>query len=158
MPEQVLMRFHPSRLAFWKWYLIIIIPIIIEILFLLNVVSLDFLKGYEIYFYIILTAIAITLIVISEIRKMIRVYTITNYRLIEKTGLFSVSETSVPWDKISNYTVTQNMLDKLFRIGSIYVEGIGGDQAVEIGIKKVSNVIKVKGLIEALIQRSKGLR
>jgi len=135
MPEQVLMRFSPSRFGFWKWYLISIIIIVIEIL-----------------------SIAIVPIIISEIRKRIKVYTITNYRLIEKTGLLSVSETSVPWDKISNYTVTQNVLDKLFRIGNIYVEGIGGDQAVEIGIKKVSNVIKVKGLIEALIQRSKGLR
>ena len=158
MPEKVLIRFHPSRFGFWKWYLISIILIVIEILFLLNPGSLDFLIGYEFYFYIILTAIAIVPIIVSEIRKIIRVYTITNYRLIEKTGLFTVSEVSVPWDKISNYTVTQNMLDRLFRIGSIYVEGIGGDQAVEIGIKKVSNVIKIKGLIEALIQRSKGLR
>jgi len=158
MPEKVLMRFHPSRFGFWKWYLISIILIVIEILFLLNIVSLGFLIGYGFYFYLILTIIAIVLVIISEVRRVIKVYTITHYRLIEKTGLFSVSETSVPWDKISNYTVTQNMLDKLFRIGSIYVEGIGGDQAVEIGIKKVSNVIKIKGFIEALIQRSKRLR
>lgn len=158
MPEKVLMRFHPSRFGFWKWYLISIIIIIIEIIFLLNVVSLDFLKGFEFYFYIILTIIAIVPIIISEVRRMIKVYTITGYRLIEKRGLFITSETSIPWDKISDYTVTQNLLDKLFRIGSIYVEGIGGDQAIEIAIKKVSNIIKIKGLIEALIQRSKRLR
>jgi len=158
MPEKILMRFNPSRFGFWKWYLISIIIIVIEIMFLSNIVSLGFLGGSEFYLYITLTVMVIILIMISEIRKRIRVYTITNYRLIEKTGLFSVSETSVPWDKISNYTLTQNMLDKLFRIGTIYVEGIGGDQVIGIGIKKVSNVIKIKGFIEALIQRSKGLR
>ncbi len=153
MPEKVVLVFHPSRLTYLKWYFFASLLMIFEILILLNFVIIP--EMYKFYFLIFLPIIALLVISILEIKRKTDIYTITDYRIVGKTGIFSISETTIPWNRISDYSIFQSFSDRLFKIGTLKIEGVSGDEKPEIIIKKVPNLKKIKDIIETLIQRSR---
>lgn len=157
MPEEILMRFNPTRLAVIKYYVIAIIMIGIWLELSLNIIPLALLKSLEPYsiYLLLLPLISVILIAIAEIKIRTNKYVITNYRIIGKKGILSTKETFVSWDKISSCTIEQSFLDKLAGVGDITIESTGGEEAPEIDIDKVSNVKKIKEIIDSNIQTSR---
>jgi|WetSurMetagenome_2_1015567.scaffolds.fasta_scaffold809017_1 uncharacterized membrane protein YdbT with pleckstrin-like domain len=158
MVEQTYARFHPTRLAYIKWYLLSFIVIglgifVILIAFDLLPIKLPIPSSYAIYTIAIPFAGAL-FIIIADLLRRDDTYTITNYRMLEKKGIFNIKEDSVNWDKVSNYTLTQSAIDRIFNIGTLNLYSIGGaDAKAEVTIKKAPNIHKIKALLDKLIER-----
>jgi uncharacterized membrane protein YdbT with pleckstrin-like domain len=157
MREKAYFGFHPSRLAFWKWYLVALILIITGLVFILSVFniipfSIPFIKDYAIYISII-PFVGIVFIIIAEMLRRCDTYIITSHRIIEKSGIINIKEDSINWEKISNYSLTQNAVDRIFGIGSIHLWSMGGEIEPEVTIKKTAQILKIRNLLDKLIQR-----
>jgi len=153
MPEQVYAAFHPTRLAYFKFYFIGFLLILIEIAIFFNFISVGFLKNYEIYL-LLLVPLGIFIWFIAEIKRKIDTYIITNYRIIEKRGIINIKEDSINWEKISNYSLTESAIDRIFNIGTIRLYSMGGiEEEAEVTVKRAPNVHKIKALLDKLIER-----
>jgi len=160
MAEQTYLVFHPTRLAYLKWYLLAIIFIGIGILVILSAfsivpVKLPIPKDYSLY-TVFIPFIGIIFILIAGLMRKIDTYIITNYRIIEKTGIVDIKEDSINWEKISNYSLSQSATERLFNVGTIRLYSMGGgieDKEAEVIIKRVSNIRKIEALLDKLIQR-----
>jgi len=157
MPEQVYLVFHPTRLAYFKWYLIALIFIAIGIFVILSVFgiisfSLPIPKEYNIY-TVFIPLVGIVFIIIAGLLRRVDTYYITNYRIIEKRGIINIKEDSINWEKISNFSLTQNAVDRIFNIGTIRLYSMGGIEEAEVTIKKSPHVHKIKTLLERLIEK-----
>lgn len=161
MPEQTYVVFHPTRLAYLIWYLISLIFIVVGIFVILSAFEvikfgLTVPKGYNLY-TIFIPFIGVIFIVIAGLLRKVDTYRITNYRIIEKRGIINIKEDSINWEKISNYSLTQSAIDRLFNIGTIRLYSMGGIEAeAEVTLKKVSNIHKIEALLDKLIERKQG--
>ena len=157
MPEQTYLIFHPTRLAFLKWYLIALIIIAVGIFIILSafeiikVVTIS--KDYSLY-TIFIPFTGVIFIIIAGLLRKVDTYYITNYRIIEKRGIISIKEDSINWEKISNYSLTQSAIDRLFNVGTIRLYSMGGiEEEAEVTIKRAPHIHKIKALLEKLIER-----
>lgn len=149
MPEQLITKFHPTRFAFFRFYAIAVILIILWVAMQFDLLA-TIKAEYKIYL-ILLLFVGVLFIIISEVRRRIDRYFVTNYRIIERKGLFSVNEISIALDKIAEYNLKQNLIDRLIGTGTIVIESVGGDEAPEIKMKEIGNVKRIKGIIEQLM-------
>lgn len=159
--EKTYLIFHPTKLAYLKWYLLALIIIVIGIFIILNAFSLvNFissvtLKDYSIY-TIFIPFFGIIFIIIADMKRKVDTYYITNFRIVEKRGVLSINEDSINWEKISNYSLSQSAIDRLFNIGNIKLYSMGSgieDKEAEVMIKKAPNIHKIKALLDKLIER-----
>ena len=162
MPEQTYLRFHPTRLAFLQWYLLALIIIGIGIFVILAVygtipIKLAIPKEYGFYTIFIPFA-GIVFIVVAGLLRKDDTYYITNYRVVEKKGILNIKEDSVSWEKVSNYSLSQSAIERLFNIGTLRLYSIGGaeDMDAEIVIKRAANIHKIKAFLDKLIERKQG--
>jgi len=93
------------------------------------------------------------LILIAELLRRNDKYAITSFRVIEKSGIINIDEDSVYWEKLSNYELTQNFIDRIFNIGTIKLWSTGGADVPEVIIRKAPNVKKIRFLLDKLIQK-----
>jgi uncharacterized membrane protein YdbT with pleckstrin-like domain len=159
MAELMYLKFHPTRLAYAQWYLLAFIIIGLGIFVILAAydllpIILSIPKDYAVYTFSI-PVMGALFIIIADLLRRDDTYTVTSYRVIEKRGIFNISEDSVNWDKVSNYTLTQNIVDRLFNIGTIRLFSVGGAEVMEaeVTIKKAPNIHKIKALLDKLIER-----
>ena len=148
MDEQTYMIFRPTRLAFAKWYAVGFLMIFLGAIAFLFIP--DSLKLYSLLFLLATGAVSI---LIAEVMRRTELYAITSNRIVEKSGIVSTDEDSIYWEKMSNYSMKQNFLEKLFNIGTVELWAIGGEDAPEIILKKVPNVKKVVAVLDKLIQK-----
>lgn len=159
MREKAYFGFHPSRLSFWKWYLVAIIIILIGLILILSIFdiipfSIQFIKDYALYISII-PFIGIVFIIIAEMLRRSDTYIITSHRIIERAGIINIKEDSINWEKISNYSLMQNAFDRILGTGSIHLWSMGGEDEPEVTIKKSAQILKIRNLLDKLIQRRK---
>lgn len=158
MPEQTYLIFRPTRLAYLKWYLIafaIIITGIIVSLSALEIIKIGLTipKDYGLYTLVIPLIGIVFLLIIGMIRRM-DTYYVTNFRIIERRGLFNIKEDSINWEKVSNYSLNQSFIDRIFNIGTVRLYSMGGiEEEAEVTIKKAPNIHKIKALLDKLIER-----
>jgi len=158
MPEQTYLIFHPTRLAYLKWYLIALIFIIIGIFIIISVFGvinfkLPIPKDYNIY-TVFIPFIGLVFIIIAGLLRKVDTYYITNYRIVEKRGIINTKEDSINWEKISNYSLTQSAIDRIFNIGTVRLYSMGGiEEEAEVTIKRAPHIHKIKALLEKLIER-----
>ena len=159
--EKTYLIFHPTKLAYLKWYLLAFAIIVIGIFVVLNVfeiikvMSLPIPKDYDLY-TIFIPFFGIIFIIVAGMLRKVDTYYITNFRIVEKRGILSINEDSINWEKISNYSVSQGAIDRLFNIGTIKLYSMGGgieDKEAEVMIKKAPNIHKIKALLDKLIER-----
>ncbi|MBI4017701.1 MAG: PH domain-containing protein [Candidatus Aenigmarchaeota archaeon] len=155
MPENVLMKMNPTRLAFIKSY--IGAAVLIAIWFVLYTGSIKILKLPDLYrsytFAALILAAALT--AIAEIRTRLETYVLTDYRITERTGLLSVHESSVSWDRIADVQMHQSFIERLVGVGTIDIQSAGGDEVPEITLKRIRNVRGVKDLVDQRMLESK---
>jgi uncharacterized membrane protein YdbT with pleckstrin-like domain len=160
MPEQMYLKFHPTRLAYAQWYLLAFIFIGLGIFVILSVFSiipftLPVPKDYNLY-TIFIPFVGIIFIIIARLLERVDTYYITSFRIIEKRGIINIKEDSINWEKISNYSLTQSAVERIFNIGTIRLYSMGGgieDKEAEVILKKVSNIHKIEAVLDKLIQR-----
>jgi len=157
MAENTYLIFHPARLAYFLWYLVSVIIIVVGTLSFLDIIPISSLiPGYNTYFLIFFVAAGIILIGIAEILRRCDKYAITNFRIIEKKGIINIEEDSIYWEKVANYSLSQNLFDRIFRVGTIKLWSMGGGGEgiePEVIIKKAPHVKKIRFLLDKLIQR-----
>lgn len=158
MPEQTYLIFRPTKLAYLKWYLIALIVILVGVIVSLSAfeiikIGLTIPKDYSIY-TIIIPFIGIVFILIIGLFRKVDTYYITNFRIIERRGIFNIKEDSINWEKVSNYSLNQSFIDRIFNIGTIRLYSMGGiEEEAEVTIKKAPNIHKIKALLDKLIER-----
>jgi hypothetical protein len=157
--EQVYLKFHPTRLAYVKWYLLAFIVIGIGIVVILSAfglipVPLPLPSDYAYYTFLI-PPFGAVFIVVADLLRRDDTYIVTNYRIVEKKGILNIKEDSVNWEKVSNYTMSQNVIDRILNIGDLNLYSVGGTdyKDAEVTIKKAPNVHKIKALLDKLIER-----
>ena len=158
MPEQTYLVYHPTRLAFLKWYLIALIFIIAGVFVILSAFgiipfNLPIPKDYSIY-TVFIPFIGLVFIIIAGMFRKVDTYYITNFRIVERKGIVNIKEDSINWEKISNYSLTQSAIDRLFNVGTIRLYSMGGiEEEAEVTIKRAPHIHKIKALLEKLIER-----
>lgn len=158
MPEQTYLIFRPTRLAFFKWYLLALIIILIGVIISLSAfeiikIGLTIPKDYSIY-TVVMPFIGIIFIIIAGLFRRVDTYYITNFRIVERRGIFNIKEDSINWEKVSNYSLNQSFIDRIFNIGTIRLYSMGGiEEEAEVTIKKAPNIHKIKALLDKLIER-----
>jgi uncharacterized membrane protein YdbT with pleckstrin-like domain len=152
MKEETYLIFHPTRLAFLRWYLIAIFLITFSIAMLIYTLSPPPTSIYNSYILMIFIA-GLVVIGIAEILRKNDKYAITSYRVIEKSGIINIEEDSVYWEKLSNYELTQNFFDRIFNTGTIKLWSTGGEDEPEVIIKKAPHIKKIRFLLDKLIQK-----
>jgi len=77
-----------------------------------------------------------TLFIAPLIDRYTDEFTITNKRVVIKTGLFSRKTVELNLTKIESVNVDQTILGRIFGFGSITIIGIGGTREVFVNIRK----------------------
>lgn len=82
-------------------------------------------------------------------------YLFTNRRVIIKRGLFAVTITTAPLDKISHLSVRQTILERIaFSDGTIIIH-TAGPTPVEMVLEHVEHPFKAKNLLESLMHQDR---
>ena len=160
MAENTYMIFHPTRLAFFKWYLIAIVVIIVGVIVSLaafKVITLVQIPETYNFYVLIIPFLGIIFIIIAETLRRLDTYAITSNRVVEKIGIINIKEDSIYWEKIANYSLKQGLLDRIFKVGTIELWSMGGGgerkEEAEVVIKKAPNIKKIRYLLDRLIQK-----
>jgi uncharacterized membrane protein YdbT with pleckstrin-like domain len=154
MAEQTYLIFHPTRLAYLRWYVIAIFIIAVGLLVFFNVLPIpSTISNYNIYFLLAFAVAGIIIISISEILRKNDKYAITNFRVIEKRGIINIEEDSIYWEKVANYEFTQDLFDRIFKMGTIKLWSTGGEDNPEVVIKRAPQINKIRFLLDKLIQK-----
>ena len=154
MAEQTYMIFHPTRLAFLKWYALSVLIIAASIAFFILSADIEFLPAdYRLYATVILGIAGFSVIVMVEIKRHDDDYAITDERIVERTGLVSIKQDSIYWEKVSNFSIKQNLFDRLFGIGTVEIWSISGDDEPQIVIKRASNFKKIVSILNRFAKR-----
>ncbi len=160
MAEAIILKVSPTRLAFIKFYVLAILLLLVWIVLYFQILPKQVvsayataLKQYSTYF-LALPMFGAALVLFAEIKRGVRHYYLTNERLMEKRGIFSLSETSIRLERIANYSVRQSFLGRFFNVGTIIIESVGGSEAPEIVMRGISNVSAVKKQLDTLIHRT----
>jgi len=144
--EQVLLEFNSARIKFFKWYFAAAVLALVCLVVFFNP-GIPIPKLLNSYHYIP-SLVAIVLIIIAEIRVRSKKYILTDSRVIERNGILSKEETFLASDRIANYTVKQNFVERLLGIGNIEIESVDGDDAAEITMEEVAGIGKIKAILD----------
>lgn len=149
------MKVHPTRLAYVKTYFLSLVLFALFAILFFNLIFLPFLIPSEFRIYLLLLPIiGILLIVLDEIKIRVNTYTLTNTRIIQRKGLYSLNETFVAWNRVSSCSLNQSIFGRLMGIGNITIESTGGEDSPEISIKSVRDVSKIKQTIDQMTQKA----
>jgi len=77
-----------------------------------------------------------TLFIAPMIDRYTDEFTITNKRVVIKTGLFSRKTVELNLTKIESVNVDQTVMGRIFGFGSISIIGIGGTREIFVNIRK----------------------
>jgi len=150
MVEEVILIIHPTRLLFLRNYIISFLLLILGLVLFSGIIEqANIIPGY---FYLVVSAIGLVPLIFSEIKMHHYTYTITNHKLTERVGSLAIEENSVAWDRLSNYTLKQSAIDRIFGTGTIELWSIGEEESPEVSIKKVSKVKKIIEILDGLMK------
>jgi uncharacterized membrane protein YdbT with pleckstrin-like domain len=153
MEEKILAKFHPTRLGYIKFYVVAFILFVLgALLYFSQTLKLIVFSAYHQYaIYPVL--LGLFFVIIPEVKIRLQTYIITTYRVIDRAGIFNISENVVYWNKIASTNISQSVFDRIFDIGSIDMWSMGGSEEPEITLVKIANVKKVQELIDRLIEK-----
>jgi len=144
--EKLIKKIYPSRWYFWQNYLAIAILFIAVIFSLYLEIPKNIKFGnWIVYFLLIIGFIAIGL---TELLRKTHTYYITDENVIEEFSFLSRRVVSVPYSKIQNIDLIQDVLERIVNIGNLefYTAGVG-DTEPEIAFRGIKNPFLIKNLI-----------
>ncbi|MDB4984067.1 MAG: hypothetical protein JWM20_246 [Patescibacteria group bacterium] len=98
---------------------------------------------------------AISKIAILMIWRKNYYFEFTEDYILMKTGVFTRSETHVPYRTIQNTTISQNFLDRLFGLAGVSVENASSGGATFIVGQSVKNAELINGIVGKIIINNK---
>jgi len=123
--EKEVLKFHPSRLNWWAWYLVAAFCILTILPLLLGLI----------------------LIIYVELARASTTYTITDRRVIKEVGILGKSTTSTIYKQITDVHMKQSFIQQLLGIGTIGIN-TAGTSGMEILIAGIANAPGIKQTIE----------
>ncbi|MCX6175005.1 MAG: PH domain-containing protein [Ignavibacteriales bacterium] len=136
--EQILFETHKH------WYVLII-----PFLFSLIIISLSlyfYTKPNPVYWwYFTFPLIAVIYFVFKYYSWKFDLWVVTNYRVIDEFGVFSISSKESPIDKINNVSYQQSLLGRIMGFGNVQIQ-----TAAEMGETSYTNISRPQQLKEAL--------
>ena len=97
---------------------------------------------------LVLVVIGIPILIIIEMIRKAHDYYITDKRIIYDFTFLSRKVSSVVYRKITDIHFTQNLVQRLFKIGNVHINTAGGE-SIEVKFKGIKN----PGLITNFIQK-----
>ena len=153
MAEQTYLIFHPTRLAYIRWYLVAVFLITFSVALYLYSSSVPLISSYSLYILVFFVAAGFVMTGIAELLRSKNKYAITSNRVVQKSGIINIREDSIYWEKVANYELTQNLFDRMFKVGTIKLWSIGGEDEPEVIIKRAPQVNKIRFLLDKLVQK-----
>lgn len=154
MDEKILLEFNSTRIAFLKWYLAGFVWILVWIIARFGIAGISVPATITPYLFF-LPLIGLLHVLWAEINIHINRFYISDQRITEKKGILSIEETYLQTDRVANYTIKQNFVERLLDIGTIEIESVDGDDEVEILMKGVGEISKIKALLDSRISATK---
>lgn len=109
---------------------------------------LAYLGGYILgAILIFLFFIGILIIILVELVRRGNTYFITNKRVIHEFTFLSRKISSTTYDKIQDIHMTQNIIERIFGIGTIHIN-TAGTHFIEIKFKGIKEPISIKRMLE----------
>jgi len=136
--EQILFETHKH------WYVLIIPFLFSLILILLSFyfyTKLDPLR----WWYFAIPFIALIYFVFKYYSWKFDLWVVTNYRVIDEFGVFSISSKESPIDKINNVSYQQSLIGRIMGFGDVQIQ-----TAAEMGETSYANISRPQQLKEAL--------
>ncbi len=136
--EQILFETHKH------WYVLII-----PFLFSLIIISLSFYFYTKLnplhWWYFAFPFIAVIYFVFKYYSWKFDLWVVTNYRVIDEFGVFSINSKESPIDKINNVSYQQSLLGRIMGFGDVQIQ-----TAAEMGETSYANISRPQQLKEAL--------
>jgi membrane protein YdbS with pleckstrin-like domain len=102
------------------------------------------------YLLLILILICIVFILIKLLIWSCTKYTITDSRIITKTGVISKDRTSMPYKTIQDLKIKQGVLDRLFKVGTVYL--YSAYDGTDLKLSKISDPNEVEEILFKQLQ------
>ncbi len=127
--EQVLWQGRPSWRAnvshFVVWVPIALLPAIITAILSAN----DQDTGLSVSTWIVISIILLIIVVaVDALRRYATYFVVTTERLRVRKGLLARREQTARFDRIQNVSITQSLMDRLFRVGAVSFDTAGTDE------------------------------
>jgi uncharacterized membrane protein YdbT with pleckstrin-like domain len=128
------------------WYVLIIPALVSIALIIFSFFVFGKLPEIKLW-YLVVPLIAVIYFVFSYYSWKFDLWVVTNNRVIDEFGVFSINSKESPIDKINNVSYQQSLLGRIFGFGDVQIQ-----TAAEMGMTSYQNVSKPKQLKEALSQ------
>jgi uncharacterized membrane protein YdbT with pleckstrin-like domain len=133
--EKIVWELKPSPLLrkyfFWSYFMMIgfflffvLMGMVIPILFEIGVVSLWIPFVVVIFFWFLFRYIA-------KRASKNYMYWVTNKRIVAKSGVFGYKINSIPFERISDVTISRSWLENFVGIASLHIHSLAGGSSVD---------------------------
>ena len=114
---------------------------------------LAYLSGYALgIIFLFMFFIGILIIILTELLRRANTYYITNKRVIHEFTFLSRKISSTSYDKIQDLHMSQNIIERIFGIGTIHIN-TAGTHFIEIRFRGVKEPVSIKRMIEEKIMK-----
>lgn len=114
-----------------------------------TLVSMPFVEGTT-YFLLLLILLLFLLVLWNFLSWRSKKYTLTNQRVMIKTGIIRKKSVYMHYDKIQDITVSQSILERISYSGDIEV--FGGHDRTSLILEDIPNPGEVENMINRLIE------
>mgnify|MGYP001190401686 CR=1 FL=1 len=126
--EKILWQGRPSwrsQLSFFiLWIPIALLPVIIAGALRAN----DTGTGLDYWKWLLISLLLVVLVVVYDfLRRFATFYVVSNQRLRVRTGILSRREQTARFERVQNVSISQTLLDRMFRVGAVQFDTAGTD-------------------------------
>ena len=122
--------------------------------FLTAIVDGDLQTGLTVAIWVVAAVIIVGWVLIPFLKWMTTTYTVTNRRLITRTGVLTRQGHDIPLPRISDVASERGVLDRLLQCGTLVLADASGKSVKLHDIPKVEDVqLKIANLLHGGIER-----
>lgn len=152
--ETILMQFGPAAAAVLALQILLAVMSLIWILIFVSLVffgNADIFTKFGAVVYTFCMFVLPTLIALMRIMK--RKYTITNQRVVSRSGLASLSVNEVRNDSVSGLSIRQSLFGRWFGYGTVHLYADG----MNLKLTSVDQPIEIASAVQSAIQSAKAI-
>ncbi len=128
-----------------KHWFVMIVPSLISLIIIALSIFLFTKLNEFIYWYLLIPLFAILFFVFKYFAWKFDIWVITNIRVIDELGVFSINSKESPIDKINNISYQQSLVGRMLGYGNVQIQ-----TAAEMGETSYTNIAHPQKLKEAL--------
>lgn len=128
-----------------KHWFFLISPVIITLALIILSLYLYFLLEESNFWYLAIPVLSIIYFIFRYYTWRNDLWAVTNIRVIDESGVFSINSKESPIDKINNVSYHQSIWGRIWGFGDVQIQ-----TAAEMGETSISNISHPKQLKEAL--------